>query len=315
MRSSRCLLCTPLMILMLFAQAAAADRLPVFVSIQPQKFFVQQIGGDHVDVQVMVQPGASPHTYEPKPRQMTALAGARLYFAIGVPFEAVWVEKIAAANPALKVVHTDSGIEKRAMAVHGHDEDAADHHEEGDHHGGTHPEEGHSDNGTEPHDQGGLDPHIWLSPPLVKIQIRAVRDAFQAADLKHQELYEANYRAFAAQIDQLDADLKMIFAGKGGLAFMVFHPSWGYFAEAYGLVQVPIEFEGKDPKPAQLQALIENARERGITVIFAQPQFSRRSAGIVADAIGGQVVTADPMALNWLENMREVAGKFEAALR
>jgi len=280
------------MILMLFSQAAAADRLPIFVSIMPQKYLVQQIGGDHVDVQVMVLPGASPHTYEPKPRQMVALAEARLYFAIGVPFETVWLEKIAAANREMKVVHTDDGIEKLAMTDRHHDQGEAEH-----------------------LDHAGLDPHIWLSPPLVKTQIRAVLDALQAVDPGHRSVYEVNYRQFAAQIDQLDADLKKVFTGKTGLQFMVFHPAWGYFAHAYGLRQVPVEIEGKTPKPAQLQALIAHARSHGIRVIFAQPQFSTKSAELIAREIGGQVVTADPMALNWLDNMREVAGKFEAALR
>jgi len=292
MKSSWCLPLTPLLIFLLLTPAAAADRLPVFVSIQPQKFFVQQIGGDHVDVQVMVQPGASPHTYEPKPRQMAALAEARLYFAIGVPFETAWLEKITAANPEMKVVHTDNGIEKLAMTDHHHDQREAGH-----------------------LDDAGLDPHIWLSPPLVKIQIRAVLDALQAVDPGHRSLYEVNFRKFAAQIDQLDGDLKKIFAGKTGLQFMVFHPAWGYFAHAYGLRQVPIEIEGKTPKPAQLQALIADARSHGVRVIFAQPQFSTKSAELIAKEIGGQVVTADPIALNWLDNMRDVAGKFEAALR
>ena len=281
--------------------ALAGDGLPVFVSIQPQQYFVQQIGGAFVDVQVMVAPGASPATYEPKPRQMAALSKARIYFAVGVPFETAWLDKIAAANPAMQVVHTEHGIRKRPMAEHhhegGHDEDVDQHPEDNDH--------GH----------GILDPHIWLSPPLVKVQANTIMEALMAADPSHAADYERNGKRFIAVIDALDRDLKKTFAGQEGRRFMVFHPSWGYFAAAYGLVQVPIELEGKDPKPARLQELIQYARQHHINVIFVQPQFSRRSAALVAAEIGGRVVPSDPLALNWMENLRQVAGEFAAALR
>ncbi len=279
---------------------AAEARLPVFVSILPQQYFVQQIGGAHVDVQVMVQPGASPATYEPRPRQMTALAGARLYFSIGVAFETVWLDKIMAANPVMKVVRTDAGIRKIPMATHHHEEDA--HHDEGDDPG-------------RPVEHGILDPHIWLSPPLVRQQAGTIISALTAADPSHSEDYEANYRRFVNEIDALDRSLKTLFSGKEGLPFMVFHPAWGYFAQTYGLKQVPIEIEGKDPKPAQLRVMIENARTQGIRVVFVQPQFSVKRAELVAREIGGQVAVADPLALDWLTNLRAVADKFKAALQ
>lgn len=286
----------------------AADKLPVFVSIVPQKYFVQQIGKVLVDVQAMVQPGASPATYEPKPKQMADLSKTKIYFAIGVPFEKAWLEKIAAANPKMKVVHTDHGIEKLAMALHHHHGDEAVEHHEGEHHGEAEHKEDH-------HEHAGLDPHIWLSPPLVKIQARAILAALQEVDPGHRSVYEANFREFAVRIDQLDADLKKTFAGKRGLQFMVFHPSWGYFAHAYGLKQVPIEIEGKAPKPAQLKKLIQHARESGIKVVFVQPQFSTKSAKLVAREIGGQVAFANPLAEDWMANLHQVAAKFQAALK
>jgi zinc transport system substrate-binding protein len=289
----------------LLNEASAAGKIPIFVSILPQKYFVQQIGKELVDVQVMVQPGASPATYEPKPKQMANLSRARLYFAIGVPFEDAWLGKIKAANPKMSVVHTDRSIEKRAMVAHFDAEDAPDMR--------PHRDEGSADG--RHHEHGGLDPHIWLAPPLVKIQIRTVLDALSRIDPAHRNVYEANYQAFTTRIDHLDADLKKIFAGKKGLAFMVFHPSWGYFAHAYGLRQVPIEIEGKAPKPAQLQALIAHARDHGVKVIFVQPQFATKSAQVVAREIGGQVVIADPLAADWMANLREVADKFKAALK
>jgi zinc transport system substrate-binding protein len=216
-----------------------------------------------------------------------------------VPFEAAWLDKIAVANPDMRVVRTDAGIEKIPMSAHsdheGHDGDG-DRHENG-------------------HDHGTRDPHIWLSPPLVKIQAGHILDALTAADPAHEAFYRANHAAFERDLEALDAELREVFAGKGGKEFMVFHPSWGYFARAYGLRQVPVEIEGKDPKPAQLQALIRHTRERGIRTVFVQPQFSTRSAGVIAEAIDGEVVVADPLAEEWAENLRRQAEAIAGAVR
>lgn len=283
---------------------SAASPMKVFVSILPQKFFVEQIGGDRVAVSVMVAPGAGPHTYEPKPRQMAALADAAAYFAVGAPFEDAWLPRITAANPALRVVHTDRRIDKIPMPAH-HDHDP----------------EGHPSASASPpvgkdHDHGeGLDPHVWLAPPLVLIQGRAILEALQTIDPAHGDAYQANFEAFRARLEGLDAHLRSLFAGRPGARFMVFHPAWGYFAQAYGLVQVPIEIEGKDPKPAQLQELIDYAKARDIRVVFVQPQFSGKSAAMVAREIGGRVVAADPLAEDWEGNLRGVAAAFREAAR
>jgi len=288
--------------LLLAGHPAAAAKVKVFVSIPPQQYFVQQIGGDLVDVSVLVAPGADPHTYEPKPRQMAELAKTAVFFAVGVDFEKAWMKKITAANPYLRVVQTDEGIPKIAMA--------------GDYHGQEKGHEAPRSKDQQRHDLPGTpDPHVWLSPPLVKVQAVHIRDALVAVDSGNRTRYEDNLTAFLQEIDALDADLKSLFAGSQGTRFMVFHPSWGYFAQAYGLVQVPIEIEGKDPKPAQLQELIHQAKEHGIKVIFVQPQFSAKSAEMVSREIGAQVVAADPLAGNWAENLREVGRKFKAALR
>ena len=273
--------------------AQAGKKLAVFVSIPPQKYFLHQIGKQQVDVQVMVQPGASPATYEPKPRQMAAISRAQIYFAVGVPFEKTWLKKIAAANPDMQVVHTDHGIQKIPMATN-HTE--SERHREKDHH-------------------GELDPHIWLSPTLVMTQARTILNALVEIDPDHRAVYEANTKVFFSKLAALDDELKNIFAGKQGFQFMVFHPSWGYFARAYGLQQVPVEIEGKNPKPAQLKALIEHAKKKHINIIFVQPQFSSRSARLLAKEIGGQVIFADPLAPDWSGNLHEVAQKFKVALR
>jgi zinc transport system substrate-binding protein len=275
--------------------AQAGKKLAVFVSIAPQKYFVHQIGRERVDVQVMVPPGASPATYEPKPRQMAALSKTPVYFAIGVPFERIWLKKIAAANPNMRVVHTDQGIQKIPMATHHHE---SEHHQAKDH-----------------QNRGELDPHIWLSPPLVMTLARTIRNALQEIDPAHRSVYDANYKAFASTLTALDAELRNTFAGRQGLQFMVFHPSWGYFADTYGLKQVAVEIEGKDPKPAQLKELIEHAKEKGIKIIFVQPQFSSKSAKLVAREIGGRVAVADPLAQDWSTNLRAVVREFKGALQ
>ena len=277
--------------LILLFSLPVSGKMAVFVSIAPQKYFVQQICKELADVQVMVRPGASPATYEPKPRQMAAISKTRIYFSIGVPFEKAWLEKIAATNPDMAVVPTDRGIKKQPIALYHHHEDEKQ------------PE------------HGTLDPHIWLSPPLVMIQARTILEALQETDPTHRSVYENNYRAFMSQLSDLDAELRTIFSGSFGQQFMVFHPSWGYFAHAYGIKQVPIEIEGKEPKPAQLRELIEHAREDGIKFVFVQPQFSARSAKLIAREISGQVVFADPLAEDWAGNLRAVARKFEIALR
>jgi zinc transport system substrate-binding protein len=276
--------------------AQPGKKLLVFVSIPPQKYFLHQIGRQRVEVQVMVQPGANPATYEPKPQQMTAISRSQIYFAIGVPFEKIWLKKIVAANPDMQVVHTDDGIQKISMAAN---------RIEPERHGGRNHQDQH----------GKFDPHIWLSPSLVTIQARTIFNALVEIDPDHRTVYETNTKVFLSKLAALDADLKKTFAGKQGLQFLVFHPSWGYFARSYGLKQVPIEIEGKDPKPAQLKALIEHAKKKHINVIFVQPQFSSRSAELIAREIGGRVIFADPLASDWSGNLREVAQKLKVALK
>jgi zinc transport system substrate-binding protein len=277
------------------------EGLPIFVSILPQKYFVEKIGGDLVDVSVMVLPGASEATYEPKPQQMVSLSRAKIYFAIGVPFEKVWLKKIAASNQKIRVVHTEKGIEKRAIAFH--------------HHGsGNAGKEENEDVANQK--QGVKDPHIWLSPRLVMIQARTILMTLQEVDPDNQAVYETNYKTFIKELQGLDAEIRGMLGGKGkGAAFMVFHPSWGYFADAYGLKQISIEVEGKEPKPAQMKALIALAREKGIKIIFVQPQFSTKRAEVIARAIGGQIMIADPLAEDWANNLLEQAMKIVSALR
>ena len=283
--------------------ANAAEPIRIFTSIAPQKYFVQQIGKELVSVKVMVPPGGSPATYEPKPRQIADISKTSLYFAIGVPFENVWLEKIAAANPAMKIIHTDRGIKKIPMAAYHHHS-----------RGGGHP--GKNENNPHVTDDSGRDPHIWLSPHLVKIQAATILAALQEVDPNRRNVYEDNYRQFIATLDQLDAHLKSIFGDQPGGRFMVFHPSWGYFANDYGLEQVPIEIEGKNPKACPVEGTDRTRQGKGHKSDFCPTSvFRPKAPNMIAKEIGGQVVFADPLAEDWLTNLSEVAEKFEAALK
>lgn len=268
--------------------AVLAAPLPVAVSILPQKYFVEQIGGSHVQVQVMVRPGFEPATYEPTPRQITELTRARLYFAIGVPVEKTWLPRFKSSNPAMTVVDTTEGIERRMMTGDAHD------------HGQEH---GHAENGARP------DPHIWLSPTLVRIQAQNIRDALVAADPAHAADYRRGYAKLALTINRVDdAILRTLTqADLRHNRFMVFHPAFGYFAAAYGLKQTPVEVEGKEPSPRQLADLIALAKREQIHVVFVEPQFSQKSAQTIAQAIDGRTVTIDPLDENWPAGMQAIA--------
>jgi len=255
---------------------AHAGPISVFVSILPQKYFVERIAGPLADVSVMVGPGDSPETYEPKPRQVAQLTRARAYFAIGVPFERVWMARLRAANPDMAIVDTTAGIRRRSA------------------------DDSSGSNGTS-------DPHVWTNPAFVKLMAAHIRDAFLRLDPQHAADYERNYRQFAADLDALDGEIRTRLSPFAGRAFLVFHAAWGYFADAYGLRQIPIEAEGKEPGPRTLAGIIDEAKALGCKVVFVQPQFSRANADMIARAIDGRVVALDPLAGDYIENMRHVA--------
>jgi zinc transport system substrate-binding protein len=297
----------PVLLLMVLALSACAgsvdpsqaDVLTVTVSIAPQQYFVERIAGEGINVNVMVEPGASPATYEPKPEQLAALSRSAAYFSIGVPFENVWLDKIAEANPEMRIVDTADGIERVPIEAHSHEADADENHDEDDDH---------------EHAEGAPDPHIWLSPSLVKVQARTIADALIELDPDQREAYEANLDAFVADIEDLQASIEETLHGVESRKFLVFHPSWGYFAEDFGLEQIAIEVGGQEPSAKELAALIALAKEEAIQVIFAQPEFSAEDASTIAEEIGGEVIMVSPLASDWLDNMRQVADTFADVL-
>ncbi len=269
----------------------------VTVSIAPQKYFVEQIAKGLVNVNVMVEPGSSPHTYEPKPSQMKQLAHSDVYFRVGDGFENAWIPKFQSINPKMLIVDTAKDVTKIAMVEHHHEgENKQTHHEDDD-------------------DDGGLDPHIWLDPLLVKIQAKTIFETLSTLYPLHVKEFSANYEAFLLSLDNLDATIKSTLSGLQNRKFIVFHPSFGYFAKRYGLEQIAIEMSGKEPKPSELAMIIKEAKEEGAKVVFIAPQFSQKSAQTIAKQIGGKTVVIDPLALAWKENLLLIAQTFQSALK
>ncbi|MGB5920116.1 metal ABC transporter solute-binding protein, Zn/Mn family [Arcobacter sp.] len=261
----------------------------VTVSILPQKYFVEKITKDKVKINVMVQPGFSPATYEPKTSQMKELINSDIYFSIGVPFEESWLSKFTDINKNMLLVDTAKGIKKNKMLGHHH-------------HGEDEHEEHH-------HDEESLDPHIWLDPILVKTQAKNILDALVKVDTINREFYYENYKNFLIELDNLNTKLSNTLREIKGKKFMVFHPSWGYFAKRYDLEQEAVEKEGKDPKPKEMIALIEEAKEEGIKVLFVAPQFSKVAATTIAENIGGSVIEIDPLSYKWEKSLLDVSEK------
>ncbi len=269
------------LLFVLFAAFAYAS-VRVAVSIPPQRYFVRQIAGDLADISVMLPPGSAPETYAPRPSQLKALKKSDLYFLIGVEFEQAWRARWSRLNPALTFVDTAAAIKKIPMQPN------ADAHE-------------------------GLDPHIWMSPENVAKMVPIIRDALIAKDPAHAALYRANAARFLKRLDALDRQIRSRLAHLRHRSFIVFHPAFGYFAKSYGLKQIAIEKEGKEPTLRYFKKVIDYAKAHDIHTIFVAPQFSQKSARYIARKIGGNVVTIDPLAQKWDENLIEVAKRLEEA--
>ena len=275
------------------ADNAAAEKINVFVSIAPQRDFVEQVGGDRVNVHVMVGPGQSPELFEPTPRQMARLAKADLYFSIGMPFEASWLPAVRRNNPDLKIVPCCAGLAKLAGHAHGGHE--------------------HAGHGHDGHDSG-MDPHVWTDPNNVIAIAGLIAEALAAHDTTHARDYRRAERAFSEQLRALDSLITARMAALKNRVLIVAHPSWGYFAERYDLSQRSIEQDGKEIQGRSLAELIEFARQRNIRAVFTQPQFNDRAARVIAAEIGATVYELDPLAGGYIENMRAVTDQIARGL-
>jgi zinc transport system substrate-binding protein len=232
----------------------------------------------------MIPVGASPATYEPTPQQLVMLMDSRLYIKVGVPtfpFEKKHFNSIIEKNKNMIVVNMSDDVKYRSLSSK----------------------------------ENVKDPHVWVAPYTVETAAKNICSALCEIDPVNTAEYKKNLDLFLADIERLDNHIKAILAGKKGSYFMVFHPAWGYFADQYGLKQLPIELGGKTPKASNIKKMIDTAREKDIKIIFAQKGFDKKSAETIAHAIRGKVVEIDPLEKDWLKNMQKIAETFSRALK
>jgi len=249
--------------------------LRVIVTILPQAEFVEKVGGERVHVTVMVPPGASPHTYEPTARQLMDVSKAEIYFQVG-----------SGVDFELTFMSKIVEINKRMLIV----------------------------NCSEGIQIIGNDPHVWLSPRNAKIIVRNICEALVQVDPENEDYYRENMRSYLEELDDLDREIREILKNITDRRFMVYHPAWRYFAREYNLTQIPVEKEGKEPTVRGLMALIDQARELNRRVIFVSPQFDRKKAEAIAESIHGKIVFLDPLAKDYVENLRSVALKLAGGM-
>jgi zinc transport system substrate-binding protein len=270
------LLCLPALDINVYAQTRGPVN--VFVSILPQKYLVERVGGERVAVHVMVKPGSNPETYEPTPKQMAELSKADLYIRMEVPFETVWIKRIRSLNPAVRIIECCGELVIEDPANHEHEFDT------------------------------GIanDAHIWTSPANAVVLAGIIRTALSEFEPESADYFEQNYQALVSDLNNLDRDIRSELAGIKNRYLIVAHPSWGHFAEAYDLKQISIEQHGTEIKARQLSKLVEFARRKNIHTIYTQKQFNSASARILAREINGRIVELDPLAEDYIQNLREV---------
>ena len=288
---------------MLFTTILFASKQELTVTILPQKYFVQKIVKDKFDINVMVKPGSSPHNFEPKASQMKSLGNSKAYFMIGDSSEKAWIKRFKQNAKSTIFVDTTAGVEKIAMVEHTH------HDEEDEHKKYNHSNHKHENKNKHSYEEDGLDPHFWLDPISVKTQAKNIYEAMVEIDSQNSDFYKTNYEEFIKELDALDENIKTILTPYKDKAFMVFHPSWGYFAKRYDLEQISIEIEGKEPKPNELVELIEEAKKHDIKIVFVAPQFSQKSAKTISKNINANVIAIDPISGNWKESMLDTANQ------
>ncbi len=269
----------------IFSLPAYGNLLDIYVSIPPQKWLAEQIAGDRATISILLEKSQDPHTFEPTPRKIAGLSEAKLYFTIGMSFERHLTKKLEQADSGLDIVDSSQGIARRAVEGHDHAQSAEEH----------------------ASSAGGPDPHIWLSPVNLIAIARNMTDSMAAADTANRDFYVQNLSVLERQLHDLHEKIKAKLAGYKDGRFFVFHPAFGYFADAYDLHQVAVEIEGKSPSPKQLFKIVSQARSENIRVLFIQPQFDPNSAKAVAQAIDGRVVALDPLAENVIVNIETMA--------
>lgn len=269
---------------------AGSESLKVFVSILPQKYFAERLLGNNGTVEVLIGPGMSPHTYEPLPQQMSKLSRANIFFTVGIPFEQAIINRLKDICPNLTIAFSDENIEKIRMIGHHHHEESHEHHHE----------EAHK------HDMG-LDPHFWLDPIRAFAMADNMAKVIIASKPELADSVKSNLEAIKSEMNKLDEELTQKLLPFKGKTMLVFHPAFGYFAARYGMIQKAVEIEGKEPAPRQLAELIRGCRSEGIKIIFVQKQFPAATAETISRSIGGRVVAIDPLAEDYVNNLKAMA--------
>lgn len=253
------------------------EKSGIAVSIEPLRYFADRLTSGQVDVTVMVPMGASPATYSPTTQQLMKLSDSKLYISIGyLGFEQSWMPRIKDINNDLKILTLSEGIE----LIRAKDEVHGDH---------VH--------------KGGTDPHIWMSPKMVKAFLPELKAGLLKAFPEHKEIIEKNYSEFYNEVTQLHNEFTDLAQTLSQKKFMIFHPALSYLARDYGLEQISIEHEGKEPSPRQLKDLIDLANRENIRLIFIQAEFDQRNAQMVKDATGAELVVINPLAYDWAKNL------------
>ncbi len=264
-----------------------SNKINIFVTIPPQAFFVNRIGANLVSVNVMIPESYNPHTYDPSPKQLINLNKARLVIKLGVPgllFEKRYFSKIL-LDKNIEIVNMSMGI-KFHYSEHGHD--------------------GHN------HDSE-VDPHIWLSPSIVKVCSENIYRALIRLDPKNKDIYEKNFNSFIGEINALDSYIKSSLRGLKNRTFIVYHSSLGYFAKDYGLTQFAIESE-KKTSARNLKKIVDIIKLKNIKVIFIQKGYSKDNAMTIANGLGARIVEVNPLSGDWINNMKKIANTFKKSL-
>ena len=259
-------------------------KIDISVSILPQQTFVEKIGGDKVNVIAMLNPGDNPHSYEPKPSELKELSKAKIYFPMNIGFESAWLNRFQNQNKNMKIISMTKGVKYILMKKH------------------------KRNSKNEKVGYVKPDPHTWGSTLNVKIIAKNIYDALREIDVKNKDYYKKNYLNFLNEINTLDKEIRDILINvPTDTKFMVLHPSWGYFARDYGLIQFPIEIEGKTPKPKMLVELMKEAKKENIKAVFAQTEFSNKNAQSVADYLKVKVLNKSALSKNWSDNLLKMA--------
>jgi len=262
----------------------APGRLIVATSIPPHAWLIERIGGEAVEVHTVLRPGESPTTHQPSDLQVSRVLSSAAFFSAGVPFESgAWFD---ALDGLVEIVSLEEGVATRIMESHSHEHTAPPETPEGT--------------------AAGTDPHAWLSPMRLMMQARTVTATLARLDSGHTAEFTANLETLVTELIELDRSIQTTFAPHRGRAFVVFHPSWGYFADDFGLEQIAIEIEGNQPTDAEVTLIKRQTSDFGITVIYVQPQIAGQSAQALAEAIGARVEILDPLASDIPANLRWV---------